>query len=165
MIRAAAAKDADSLGQLHVETWQAAYRGEFPDEYLDGLDVGGRIDWFRRAIEEEREILVAEADGWAVGFASFGRSRSNEWGEIYAVYVHPDHWGEGHGFQLMAAAETRLSEIGFDQALLWVLDSNTQARSFYERQDWTLGRPVKLDEIGGVQVTEVRYEKQLRDAT
>lgn len=165
VIRPATAGDADALGRLHVATWQAAYRGDFPDKFLDGLDIERRVDWFREAIEQGREILVADAGGSPVGFSLFGKSRSNDWAELYAVYVHPDLWGAGHGFRLMEETERRLVEIGFDRVLLWVLDSNTRARSFYERQEWKLGRPVKLEEIGGVQVTEVRYEKALRDST
>lgn len=165
MIRAAIAADAPLLGTLHVHAWQRAYRGIFPDEFLDELDIERRIHWFSRAIDEGREILVAESGGSVTGFSSFGTSRGNEWGELYAIYVHPDHWGEGHGHGLITATEQRLGEIGFDDVLLWVIDSNSQARRFYERQGWMLARPVKIEEIGGIQVTEVRYEKDLRART
>lgn len=165
MIRPAAPRDAGVLGRLHIETWQIAYREDFPDEFLDRLDVERRIEWFKDTIAGGREILVSEHDGTVAGFSFFGKSRSNEWGEVYAIYVHPDHWGSGHGFSLLAASESRLSELGFEKALLWVLSANQQARDFYERQGWVLGRPIQLEEIGGVQVTEVRYEKTLRDAT
>lgn len=165
MIRSAVPGDAGELGRLHIETWQIAYRDEFPDEFLDRLDVERRIEWFKDAIAGGREILVSELDGVVAGFSNVGKSRSNGWGEVYAIYVHPDHWGRGHGFGLLAASESRLSELGFEKALLWVLSVNQQARDFYERQGWALGGPIQLEEIGGVQVTEVRYEKTLRDAT
>lgn len=165
MIRSAVATDAEALGALHIRAWQEAYRGQFPDLFLDGLDLERRIEWFGRAIDEGREILVAESGGSVAGFSSFGRSGSDGWGELYAIYVDPDHWGEGHGRRLMTATESRLGDIGFDRAFLWVLDSNGQARQFYEGQGWVLGKPLKIEEIGGIQVTEVRYEKDLRGST
>ena len=78
---------------------------------------------------------------------------------MYAIYVHPSQWGEGHGTELLSAAERALSGMGFERALLWVLEQNHQAREFYERRGWVLGRPIKLEEIGGTQVTEVRYQR------
>ena len=65
---------------------------------------------------------------------------------------------------MLSASESRLAELGFDKALLWVLVTNTRARGFYERQGWSVGGPIQLEEIGGVQVTEMRYEKSLPGA-
>jgi len=36
-VRHAAVGDAPALGRVHVRAWQAAYRGQMPDDYLDGL--------------------------------------------------------------------------------------------------------------------------------
>ena len=36
-VRHARAGDAPDLGLVHVRAWQAAYRGQMPDDYLDGL--------------------------------------------------------------------------------------------------------------------------------
>ncbi|MFV1961061.1 MAG: N-acetyltransferase family protein [Acidimicrobiia bacterium] len=161
MIRPALVSDAADLASLHVNTWQHTYRGIFPEDFLAGLDVEKRTSWFAHRIESGAIVLMAEDDGDTVGFASLGESVDKGWGEVFAIYVHPDVWGNGHGFELLTAAEFELSAAGFDRALLWVLDTNTRARSFYERQDWTLGKPLRIEEIGGVQVTEVRYERVL----
>lgn len=161
-VRRADPQDAPALGRIHIETWQIAYSEMFPEGFLAGLDHGRRAEWFERTIGEGREVWVTPDSGEPAGFSLFGESRSNNWGELYAIYVHPDHWGEGHGHRLLARSESRLVELGYDRALLWVLEENDRARRFYERQGWSLGRPVKLEEIGGTQVTEVRYEKDLR---
>ena len=75
--------------------------------------------------------------------------------------MHPDHWGEGHGRLLIRAGEDRLRRLGVRRAMLWVLEANHRARSFYEREGWTLGDPFRLEDIGGNQVGEVRYEIDL----
>jgi hypothetical protein len=39
MIRFATVDDAAAIAAVHVRGWQAAHRGDFPDDYLDGLSV------------------------------------------------------------------------------------------------------------------------------
>ena len=41
------------------------------------------------------------------------------------------------------------------------LEGNTAARAFYERQGWVKGKPIRLETIGGTEITEVRYERGL----
>lgn len=160
MVRWAAADDATDLADVHVASWQRAYAGIFPETYLNGLDRAARARWWRRHIEAGARVLVSESEH-VVGFCSFGPSGDEEWGEIFAIYVHPDHWDAGHGHRLLEAGESALRQQGHERALLWVLETNERGRRFYERQGWVVAKPIRLEEIGGVQVTELRYEKSL----
>lgn len=160
MVRWAAVDDAAALADVHVSSWQKAYAGVFPESFLNGLDRERRTRWWRRHIEEGARVLVSEAED-VVGFCSFGFSGDEGWGEIFAIYVHPDHWGDGHGYDLLLAGEDALVEQGHQRALLWVLEDNDRGREFYERHGWSVGKPIRVEEIGGVQVTELRYEKDL----
>jgi GNAT superfamily N-acetyltransferase len=70
-----------------------------------------------------------------------GRSRDRDLdpaatGELYALYVHPDAWGDGHGSVLHEAAVKHLAANGFGSAVLWVLAGNRRGRRFYERHGW-----------------------------
>lgn len=161
MVRLASIRDVEALAEIHVRSWQAAYAGIFPEEFLDGLDRERRARWWRRFISDGATVHVSEADG-VVGFCTAGDSDEDGWGEVFAIYVHPEHWGEGHGRELLMAGESGLAAIGHERALLWVLEANSRGRRFYERQGWTVGRPIRVEEIGGIQVTELRYEKRLR---
>jgi len=162
VIRLAGVADAEQLAEVHVRTWQAAYRGMLAEEFLSGLDPISRTRWWVGFIEEGAEVHVADADG-VVGFCHADSSADPGWGEIFSIYVHPEHWGEGHGYSLLRAGESTLRDRGHDQALLWVLEQNERGRRFYERNGWSPGRPIRVEEIGGVQVTELRYEKVLTD--
>ena len=164
-VRPAVVSDAADLAAIHIGTWQIAYADIFPEEFLRGLDLAARVKWFERNLRNRADILVSEGDSGLTGFCFVGESSDPGWGELYAIYVDPSTWGQGHGYELMVAAEERLVALGFSRALLWVLEPNSQARLFYERQGWQLAKPIKLEEIGGTQVTEVRYEKDLRDAS
>lgn len=160
MIRAPTQDDARALAEVHVITWQHAYRDVFPKEFLESLDVDRRTEWFRSHIARGAGLLLTESAGEVIGFCFFGRSSDSGWGEVFAIYVHPAHWGTGFGRDLLEAAEEEIRLLGFDRILLWVLESNERARAFYRRQGWVLGRPIRLEEIGGRQVTELRYERR-----
>lgn len=164
MVRWAAVDDAPDLADVHVASWQTAYAGILPETYLIDLDREARARWWRRHIEEGAGVLVSGSKR-VVGFCSFGPADDEGWGEIFAIYVHPDHWDEGHGHELLEAGEAALREQDHDRVLLWVLEANERARRFYERQGWVVGTPIRVEEIGGVQVTELRYEKSLTVAS
>lgn len=142
-----------------MTTWQEAYRGIFPDEFLSGLDVEARRRWWRGRLEDGARVPVIGEP--VIGFCFVGDADDEGWGEVYAIYVHPDRWREGVGNRLLEAGSALLREMGHRRALLWVLRDNPRARGFYESQGWRLGKPMRVEEIGGAQVTEVRYETDL----
>lgn len=162
MIRVGRPGDESDLAEVHVMSWQVAYEHIFPRDFLDSLDRKRREAWWQRFLEDGRIVHVAEVDR-VVGFCHAAESRSDDegWGEVYAIYVHPAHWGDGHGHRLLRAGEERLRDQGCQRAMLWVLEQNDQGRAFYERQGWSKGRPYRLEEIGGIQVGELRYEIEL----
>jgi GNAT superfamily N-acetyltransferase len=163
MVRLATVDDAQDLADIHVRTWQKAYEHIFPEEFLSGLNRDARARWWARFIAEGATVHVAEV-GQLVGFCHAAPSGDEGWGEIFSIYVSPDHWGEGHGRDLLVAGEAHLLAMGHHRALLWVLEANERGRSFYDRQGWAVGKPIRVEEIGGVQVTELRYEKDLSAA-
>jgi len=62
------------------------------------------------------------------------------------------------GRTLFAWATARLFAALYPGAILWVLESNTRARRFYELAGWTLDNKTKIESLpGGVQLQEVRY--------
>jgi ribosomal protein S18 acetylase RimI-like enzyme len=157
VIRPATPDDAEAVARVHVETWRAAYAHALPAEGLAGLSVTQRTEMHRRF-----PPVVAEVDGEIVGFVSVGPGTDPDTdGELYAIYVLPDHWGSGVGRALMRAGEERLRELGHQHAVLWVLEDNPRARRFYEAAGWTLDGTRRPIEIFGQPVPEIRYEKSL----
>lgn len=163
-VRAAQLDDAAAIGLVHVRSWQAAYAGHFPQEFLDALDPAARAESWQRilgAAQRDRQAdLVADFDGRVGGFASVGPSRDADAGgagELYAIYVLPELWGCGLGRQLMAAALDTLVGLGFDAATLWVLEDNHRARWFYETGGWSTDGATKVDDGPGFPIAEIRY--------
>jgi len=163
MIRDATLADAEWLAEIHVRSWQAVYAGLFPDEFLAGLSVERRAEGWRQFIStsSDRSVgLVIEEGGRVAGFSRLGCADDPTIGEVYAIYLHPDYWGRGIGRQLMASSEARLKGMGFEEALLWVLEGNTLARRFYQAAGWHADGGLKIEPIGGIDANEVRYRKR-----
>ncbi|HEX4305160.1 MAG TPA: GNAT family N-acetyltransferase [Solirubrobacterales bacterium] len=144
-LREARRGDELAVAEVHVRSWQEAYRGLMPDSYLDSLDPRDRASRYAFEASDpaapKTVLAIGKEDGDEVvlGFATFCPSRDEDlpgFGEIVALYVDPDRHNGGVGRLLMAEARRRLSEAGFQNAFLWVLDGNTRAATFYEREGW-----------------------------
>ena len=143
-LRDAVASDAAALAALNAASWRAAYAHILPTTLLAALDVAAWEERLRGRIAEaaaSRFTLVAWAGRRRLGLVSGGPLRnepSAAGGEVYAIYVDPEHCGRGVGSALLAAAEARLARGGFSRAALWVFARNQTARRFYERRGWRL---------------------------
>jgi ribosomal protein S18 acetylase RimI-like enzyme len=166
-VRPAANEDAHALAELHVRSWQEAYVGQLPEEYLRSISVEARLAVWSRSLAPDAtaDVSVAVSDDAIVGFVMVDASRDDDGGpatgEVLAIYAGQNVWGEGVGRRLMDDGLQRLRDRGCGDATLWVLDSNARARRFYEIGGWSLDGSTKIADIGGVAVTEVRYRRLL----
>jgi GNAT superfamily N-acetyltransferase len=118
-LREARCGDELRVAELHVRSWQEAYRGLMPADFLAALDPRDRAERYR-----------FEDEGGPTTVLAIGA------GEISALYVDPDRHRGGVGRLLMAEARRRLAADGYTDAFLWVLDGNDRAREFYEGEGW-----------------------------
>lgn len=167
-LRRATAADAREIAAVHVRTWQHAYAGILPNDFLEALDVARREVYWRDAVAmlgEDRRPWVAECDGSIVGFVSAGATRDDDGdastGEVYAIYVDPACWSRGIGRHLMSDARGDLKRSGYASATLWVLAANDQARRFYEAGGWRPDGATRTETMRGVEVEELRYRLAL----
>jgi ribosomal protein S18 acetylase RimI-like enzyme len=169
-LRPARLSDAAALAKVHVATWQQAYRGLLPDDFLDSLSLQASVDrWQQKLAQSAREVWVACEAERIVGFVSFGASRDGDaapagTGEVYSLYVHPTAWRRGIGSALMEQALHNLRALGYVEATLWVLRANQQARAFYEARGFAVDGAAKVDvNAVGIAYDDVRYRLYLID--
>jgi GNAT superfamily N-acetyltransferase len=166
LLRPAEPDDAIAVAEVHVRSWQAAYRKLLPDEHLDNLrpeDRAKKYD-FGNPDPAKPWTIVAAEEGVIQGFATTAPSRDSDLpghGELCALYVDPERWGRGIGVALVSAARARLVELGFRDAFLWVLAGNDRAERFYRMDQWTTDGVRRTDSVWGVTVNEVRYRRRL----
>jgi ribosomal protein S18 acetylase RimI-like enzyme len=168
-------EDAPEVAALHVATWQRAYEGIVPVDYLASLSVEVRTQRWREALQSgSTGLLLAReaaqpaageppaAPSKAVGFVSFGKCRDkgvpDTWGEIFAIYVLPTHWSQGVGRALWLHACEGLRLQCFTHVSLWVLADNARAIRFYRRVGLAPDAGVtKPREIAGQTLLAERY--------
>ena len=161
-LREAVIDDARGIATVHVQTWQAAYRGIVPDDALDAMDIDERETNWRGgwSFEPGRAVWVAEEDDAIVGWSNAGPSRDTDEaatpGELYGIYVDASRWGTGVAQELMDVATAWLRDR-FDSATLWTLEANVRARRFYQRNGWRIDGATKSDDRRGFVLHEVRY--------
>jgi GNAT superfamily N-acetyltransferase len=166
LLRPAEPDDALAVARVHVRSWQAAYRGLLPDEYLDQLrpeDRAARYDFATRDPDKPFTI-VAVKDDVIHGFATTGASRDPslpDYGELCALYVDPEYWNRGIGVALVIAARTRLIDLGYQDAYLWVMFGNIRAERFYQLDHWEPDGQRRTDTLWNVTVDELRYRRKL----
>jgi GNAT superfamily N-acetyltransferase len=145
IVREAARADTEAMARVHWLSANAAYGRNDP--------LDRRLAAARRLFDEEgtRPFLAEEA-GVVIGVLTLGVD------ELYAIYVHPDHWGAGVGQALLDRAEAELAAT-CDAATLTCMVGNARARRFYERNGWQLGETLVEPHFGGEPTEVCRYRK------
>ncbi len=179
-IRVAHPQDAGEIAQVHITTWQAAYRGLLPDSLLDHLSLSQRtLEWQEILARTDGQILVytrareevAEGMTEIVGFAALGACRDADLaqervGEVYALYLRPDCWGKGYGAALMTEALAQLQLQGYPLVTLWVLAGNQRAIRFYAAAGFHADGRVQEETLpGDVRARELRYRRSMTSMT
>ncbi|MBO0511222.1 GNAT family N-acetyltransferase [Streptomyces beijiangensis] len=168
-IRDMTADDCHAVATVRVRGWQFAYAGLMPQPYLDALDIEAQAARRREVFEGGRGKVVnvvAERDGEVIGWGCCGPYREDDGsptadGELYALYLLPEHLSTGVGRALAAELTARAATAGFPVLRLWVLKENARARRFYEKAGFAADGAEEPFEVDGVLVPEVRYSRPL----
>ncbi|MCP5363831.1 MAG: GNAT family N-acetyltransferase [Hyphomicrobiales bacterium] len=139
IVRPARMADAAAIAMVYVETWRSAYPGLVPDDVLIGMSIRAQArkwaDMLARRNREETVVVAELYPGGVVGFGSCGEARKATGlapaGEIFTLYVLPEHQNRGLGEALLCGLFEMLAHRGLNSALVWVLADNP-SRFFYE---------------------------------
>ena len=166
LLRPAEPDDAIAVARVHVRSWQAAYRTLLPDDYLDQVRPEDRAQKYNFSSLDplQPQTIVAAEAGVIQGFATTAPARVADMpgcGELCALYVDPNQWSRGIGAALVAVARSRLFDLGFRHAVLWVLVGNVRADRFYRIDRWAPDGRRRTESVWGVTVDEIRYQRSL----
>ncbi|MFI6320198.1 GNAT family N-acetyltransferase [Nonomuraea sp. NPDC050556] len=150
----------DVLGEIHAESWRAAYAGFFDQEFFDTALHRRRTRWHAVLAEGRDIVMLGAVDGRPLAFSSMGPSPSHPGSaEIFGFYGHPDGWGSGVAKVLIAASLDALRQRGFTHAHLWTLRDTPQSRRFYLKTGFAESGAVRGFDYGdGRLVDQVEYE-------
>lgn len=135
-VRRARVDDAAGIAAVHDAAWRYAYRGVLPGIDLERMVERRGPAWWAKAIRRHVMVLVLEAGGRIVGYATLGPSRMRTLpykGEIYEIYLLPEYQGLGLGRRLFHAARRMLGDLKFTGLAVRALRANEGATGFYRR--------------------------------
>ncbi len=164
-VRPAEMSDAKAIAEVHAASARAAYEGILPEDQLRALAPATREAKWREAIEfSEPQVQVAVLDGEIVGFVGYDRSRDpktkSTTGEIWSIYVKPEHWDKGVGVALWDAAREGLEEEGCTEVTIWVPIRNERAMRFHDLAGFKRDmKTLKTTSVGTVKVEEIRFKR------
>lgn len=149
-IAPARVEDAEALTDLHLDVWEEAYADLMPAAVFSERRArrAARVaSWSTIIATGSSANLLAWSGERLVGFSSTGPGRDDPADdlpplELMALYVRASAYGTGVGFALLEEA------IGPADAYLWVLDGNTRAIGFYERQGFRFDGVTKPEDVG-----------------
>lgn len=154
-IRPATLDDAEGFVRAHERAWDASTAEIAGRRLGELLPLDARVERYRASFARltgEAGALVAERDGEIVGVAVFAA------GELRDLYVVPKAWGSDVAQALHAAALDALGSDGAAEAFLWVVEENSRARRFYEREGWQATTETRETPFGP---SELRYRRDL----
>ena len=115
---------------------------------------------------EKRSFMLAVRDDAVLGFCRFSAAPDKDDraeravpggtlnGRLHSLYIDPETLGQGIGHTLMSHALSTFAAWGCERATLWVLEGNSRAISFYERQGWRCTGATKVDQSFGLCLVE-----------
>ena len=122
---------------------------------------------------EKRSFMLAVRGDAVLGFCRFSAApnKTNRAeravpggtlnGRLHSLYIDPETLGQGIGHTLMSHALSTFAAWGCERATLWVLEGNSRAISFYERQGWRCTGATKVDQSFGPRLVEHEMAVQL----
>ena len=122
---------------------------------------------------EKRSFMLAARDDAVLGFCRFSAAPDKDDrveravpvgtlnGRLHSLYIDPETLGQGIGYTLMSHALSTFAAWGCERATLWVLEGNSRAISFYERQGWHRTGATKVDRSFGLCLVEHEMAVQL----
>ncbi len=161
VIRVAATHELTKLAEIYWTAWKFAFSRHLSPENLVCVTVGDFEDRWRGFFRKEAiHSFVYERDGVPVGFVTCDAKKDGP-AEIVSLMVVPASIRAGIGRKLMERALSFLDESRCSPASLWVVKENTNARRFYERFGFSLTGDKRFIQRYGVELCQLRYEKQL----
>lgn len=125
-----------AVTDISVEVWKHAYKGIIDDVFLNSISSEARLkERIKWLTEPNKYSFIALYKDKIFGFCDFGISRHIEYGkgEIYAIYVLPEHHGKGAGTMLLKHAMHILEQKELTPYIVIALEKNITANSFYEK--------------------------------
>ena len=163
-IRLAVPADAPDFAEIHIRSWEAAYKDIIPADYIREKNAA-RHDLWKRIITGENTIhYIVQKNGKTAGIMTVAPSRDNDaddsFYELRGIYLHPDYYRQGIGTHAMEYAYSVARDLGKTTMTVWLLADNYNAKSFYEKCGFIADGKTETHDMGKM-LESIRMRKDL----
>ena len=163
-IRLAKPSDAADMAEVHMRSWEAAYKDIIPEEYIKTKNAT-RPDLFKRIITDENKTqYVIQADGKTVGIMCIAPPKDDDvddnYYELHGIYLHPDYYRRGIGTQAMKFVCDETRKLNKKYINVWVFAVNTNSINFYKKCGFIADGKTQTMECGKTMEC-IRMKKEL----
>ena len=163
-IRLATLADAPDMAEIHMRSWEAAYKDIIPAAYIREKNATRPALWERILSGENTTRYIIRSGGKAVGFVCVGPSEDDDvddsFYDLHGLYLHPDYYRKGIGTQAMAFALDLARGRGKIAMTVWVFAGNANAIAFYEAAGFTPDGKIDTRDFGKIMEC-VRLRREL----
>jgi len=164
MIRKMELEDTARVSEICVLEWRDAYRGIISDYILfEKIRISQRTTQFEACTNNPfQENYVYDEGSSIKAFLINGPCRNEDKPGAYEIWcLYVDHFmhNQGIGTQLIAFGEARARACGYSEVVIWTLEENSHARTFYENRGYATDGTIVY--IQKYRVNEIRYCKKL----
>lgn len=153
-VRPATSDDLEAIAECHTAAIRTFGPQVYDEEQVEAWVGPEDADPDYPVDSVDHRLVVAERAGDVAGFGDLVVPDR----EVTAVYVHPEHVGEGVGTALLAHLEGRAREAGLEELQLL---SSLNAVGFYERAGYERRRETTHETSVGVDLQVVAMRKGL----
>lgn len=143
MIRKAIKKDAKVIAKIKIDGWRSAYKGIVSQYYLSNMNIEKEAEKIENVIAKEDEehkwdyyVYIADNVDKIFAFSAVSENKCKEYStdcEIIALYVNPNYHRMGIGTNFLDHMKQDFAEKNLKNILIWCLEDNSNAKSFYEK--------------------------------
>ena len=166
-IRKALAKDIKHIAQIHVDSWQVAYKDLMPPTYIGSFDLKRRTQEWSNIIERDlAEVWLAENNSEIVGFCCFGQPKgyknTNNF-KLSCLYISPSQFAKGYGSLLQQKCDAILLEKAADKLFISALKGNQRAINFYQKHGFELTGIIEEEPLADTILVDLELVKEFKD--
>lgn len=153
LLRPARPDDGPAICDLHIESWQSAYRGQFPEDFLEVTVPAAMTAKWQTALlsRDPRDfVFVAEEPGGRLaGFVALANSADHPLcAYVDNLHIRPDRRGSGLGRRLLGRVADEAHATGRQALYLWVVATHLRALKFYRGLGGVAGETADHDLFG-----------------
>ena len=153
-IRLAVPDDAPNMADVHMRSWEVAYKDIIPAAFIKEKNTG-RHELYKRVITNDNtNTYVIQHCGKIIGIMRVAPpiddDASEDWYELHFIYLHPDYYRQGIGTRAMEFAFDIAQNLGKKIMVVWVLEDNINSVKFYEKCGFTADGKTSEREFGKI---------------